>query len=878
MMPGRKEMEKVYDPARVEERLYGRWEERGYFHAEPDPGREPFTIVIPPPNITGQLHMGHALDNTMQDAVIRFRRMQGYCTLWMPGTDHASIATELKIVEQLAEEGLTKDDVGREGFLKRAWEWKQTYGSRIVLQLKKLGTSCDWARERFTMDEGCIRAVNEAFVDLYEKGLIYRGDRIINWCPDCCTALSDTEVEHEERETHLWHVRYPEKGGGEGVVVATTRPETMLGDTGVAVNPKDERYRHLIGKTLVLPLLGREIPVVADEYVDMEFGTGAVKMTPAHDPNDFEVGMRHGLETIRVLDDTATVNENGGPYAGLDRYEARKRIEADLDALGLLVKKEKYSHSVGHCYRCQTLIEPIVSKQWFVSMKPLAVQALEAVNDGDIRFIPGRFARVYRNWMENVRDWCISRQLWWGHRIPAYYCDGCEEVIVSKSPVAACPKCGGPVRQDEDVLDTWFSSGLWPFSTMGWPDKTPELEYFYPTSVLVTAYDIIFFWVARMIVFGFSQMGEKPFHEVLIHGIVRDEQGRKMSKSLGNGIDPLEVIDRYGADALRFSLVNGTSPGNDMRFSWARAEAARNFANKLWNAARFVLMNAGEETPALDPAALDAADKWILTRLQRLVPEITAHLEKYELGMAAQKLYDFIWSEYCDWYIEMAKARLYGKDEKARSAALSVLVHVLSALLKMLHPFMPFITEEIYLHLPGTEGTIMTAPWPEADEALTFVLEAGQMAVAMEAIKAVRNVRAEMNVPPSARPRMVIVAKDPGALAELVPYIEKLAGAGDVSLKTDRAGAEEKAVALVCGGCEVFIPLAELVDVEKERERLSKEARRLKSEIGRARAKLDNPGFVEKAPAAVVEAEREKTEKFGRMLETVRERLEALQG
>ncbi|MGI5908111.1 MAG: valine--tRNA ligase [Christensenellales bacterium] len=877
-MPGRKEMEKVYDPALVEERLYGRWEERGYFHAEPDPGREPFTVVIPPPNITGQLHMGHALDNTMQDAIIRFRRMQGYCTLWMPGTDHASIATELKIVEQLSEEGLQKDDVGREGFLKRAWEWKRTYGSRIVLQLKKLGASCDWARERFTMDEGCIRAVNEAFVDLYEKGLIYRGDRIINWCPDCCTALSDTEVEHEERETHLWHVRYPEKGGGEGVVVATTRPETMLGDTGVAVNPKDERYRHLIGKTLVLPLLDREIPVVADEYVDMEFGTGAVKMTPAHDPNDFEVGMRHGLETIRVLDDTATVNENGGPYAGLDRYEARKRIEADLDALGLLVKKEKYSHSVGHCYRCQTLIEPIVSKQWFVSMKPLAVQALEAVNDGAIRFIPGRFARVYRNWMENVRDWCISRQLWWGHRIPAYYCDGCEEVIVSKSPVAACPSCGGPVRQDEDVLDTWFSSGLWPFSTMGWPDKTPELEYFYPTSVLVTAYDIIFFWVARMIVFGFSQMGEKPFGEVLIHGIVRDEQGRKMSKSLGNGIDPLEVIDRYGADALRFSLVNGTSPGNDMRFSWARAEAARNFANKLWNAARFVLMNAGEETPALDPAALDAADKWILTRLQRLVPEITGHLEKYELGMAAQKLYDFIWSEYCDWYIEMAKARLYGKDEKARSAALSVLAHVLSALLKMLHPFMPFITEEIFLHLPGTEGTIMTAPWPEADEALTFICEAGQMAVAMEAIKAVRNVRAEMNVPPSARPRMVIVAKDPGALAELVPYIEKLAGAGGVSLRTDRAGAGEKAVALVCGGCEVFIPLAELVDVDKERERLSKEVQRLISEIDRARAKLDNRGFVEKAPAAVVEAEREKAEKFGRMLDTVRERLEALEG
>jgi valyl-tRNA synthetase len=875
-MSGFREMDKVYDPARVEDRLYAAWEQSGYFHAAPDPSRTPFTIVIPPPNITGQLHMGHALDNTMQDALIRFRRMQGFCALWMPGTDHASIATEVKIVEQLASEGLTKADVGREGFLERAWKWRETYGSRIVQQLKKLGSSCDWERERFTMDEGCSRAVVETFVDLYEKGLIYRGDRIINWCPDCRTALSDAEVEHEDSASHLWHIRYPAADGGEGVVVATTRPETMLGDTGVAVHPDDKRYAHLIGKTVILPLMDREIPVVADEYVDMEFGTGAVKMTPAHDPNDFEVGARHGLPILRVMDDGGVINGHGGKYAGLDRYEARKRIEEDLKALGLLVKKEEYTHAVGHCYRCNTIIEPIISKQWFVSMKPLAEKPIEAVRDGDIRFVPERFSRVYFNWMENIRDWCISRQLWWGHRIPAWYCDGCGEVTVAKEAPQSCPKCGGPVRQDEDVLDTWFSSGLWPFSTMGWPEKTPELDYFYPTSVLVTGYDIIFFWVARMIVFGYAQMREKPFGDVLIHGIVRDELGRKMSKSLGNGIDPLEVIEKYGADALRFSLINGTSPGNDMRFSWARAEAARNFANKLWNAARFVLMNAGGDAHALNASALDMADKWILTRLNQLIAEVTAHMEKYDLGLAAQKLYDFIWSEYCDWYIEMAKARLYGEDERAKAAARAVLLHVLEAVMKLMHPIMPFITEEVYLHLPGAKETVMTAAWPETDPALSFEREAAQVAAAMDAIRAVRNIRAEMNVAPSVRARLILVTPDTEAFAALTPYIEKLAGASGVTVQSGKEGIGDNAVSLVCEGCEVFIPLEELIDIGKERERLQKEAARLEDEIGRARAKLDNPGFVSKAPAQVVEAERAKIEKFSQMLETVRERLDAL--
>ncbi|MFZ5974705.1 MAG: valine--tRNA ligase [Bacillota bacterium] len=871
-------MEKVYNPALVEDTLYKRWEENGYFHEEPDPDREPFTIVIPPPNITGQLHMGHALDNTMQDAIIRFKRMQGYCTLWMPGTDHASIATEVKIVEQMAAEGITKDDIGRDGFLERAWKWKEEYGGRIVQQLKKLGTSCDWTRERFTMDEGCNKAVVETFVDLYERGLIYRGDRIINWCPDCATALSDAEVEHAEATTYLWHIRYPEKDGGLGCVVATTRPETMLGDTGVAVNPNDARYTHLVGKTVVLPLLNREIPVIADEYVDMEFGTGAVKMTPAHDPNDFEVAMRHGLEIIRVMDDASIINEKGGPYAGLDRFEARKRIEEDLKALGLLVKKEEYTHSVGHCYRCDTIIEPIISKQWFVRMQPLAEPAIKAVKTGDIRFIPDRFARVYFNWMENVRDWCISRQLWWGHRIPAYYCGGCEEITVSKTPVTACPKCGGQVAQDEDVLDTWFSSGLWPFSTLGWPEKTADLAYFYPTSVLVTAYDIIFFWVARMIVFGFSQMGEKPFGEVLIHGIIRDELGRKMSKSLGNGIDPLEVIEKYGADALRFSLVNGTSPGNDMRFSWSKVEATRNFANKLWNAARFVLMNAGDEATALDMDALDSADKWVLTRLQQLTAEITAHMEKYDLGLAAQKLYDFIWSEYCDWYIEMAKARLYGQDEKQKQTASAVLVYVLNALLRLMHPFMPFITEEIYLHLPGTEGTVMKAPWPKADAALQFEREANDVAGAMEVIRAVRNIRAEMNVAPSVRAAIILVTKNKEAYTALAPYIEKLAWASSVTVQNNKDGIGENAVALVCSGCEAFIPLAELVDIQKEVGRLTKEAERLEGEIRRAQSKLRNPGFTAKAPAQVVESERAKIREFSQMLEIVRERLQNMQG
>ncbi len=876
-MPEYKEMEKVYDPAKVEDRLYEKWEKAGLFHAVPDKDKEPFSIVIPPPNITGQLHMGHALDNTMQDAIIRFKRMQGYCTLWMPGTDHASIATEVKIVEQMAEDGVTKDDIGRDGFLERAWQWKEKYGNRIVEQLKKLGTSCDWERERFTMDQGCNNAVVETFVDLYERGLIYRGDRIINWCPDCCTALSDAEVEHEDKDSFLWHIRYKEVDGGDGVVVATTRPETMLGDTGVAVNPNDDRYKHLIGKNLILPLMNREIEVIADEYVDMEFGTGVVKMTPAHDPNDFEVGARHGLEIIRVMDDAAIINENGGKYQGMNRFDARKMIEKDLEELGLLVKKEKYNHSVGHCYRCSTVIEPIISKQWFVDMKPLAEPAIKAVKSGDITFVPDRFSRVYFNWMENVRDWCISRQLWWGHRIPAYYCDDCQEIYVTKNPPDKC-KCGGSLRQDEDVLDTWFSSGLWPFSTMGWPENTAELDYFYPTNVLVTAYDIIFFWVARMVVFGYSQMKEKPFSEVLIHGIVRDDQGRKMSKSLGNGIDPLEVIDKYGADALRFSLINGTSPGNDMRFSWSKAEATRNFANKLWNASRFVLMNVDQTVKTPNTEDLDMSDKWILTRLQSLISEITLHMDKYEMGICAQKLYDFIWSEYCDWFIEMAKTRLYGDNEKEKETAQSVLVYVLSALLRMMHPFMPFITEEAYLHLPGSSDTIMMAPWPTVVDEFVFGKEAYAVSEVMEVIRAVRNVRAEMNVVPSVRAKVMLVTKQIEDYAPLTSYIEKLAWASSVEVKEDKEGVDDNAVSLVCSTCEVFIPLAELIDIEKEVERLQKESEKLQGEIKRANAKLNNQGFVAKAPEKVVEAERAKIKKYEGMLTTIQERISGLKG
>ena len=875
-------LEKIYDPKGVESRLYAHWEKQGYFHAEVNPDKTPFSIVMPPPNITGQLHMGHALDNTMQDILTRFKRMQGYEALWMPGTDHASIATEVKIIDALREEGLDKEDLGREGFLQRAWQWKEEYGSRIVEQLRHLGSSCDWERERFTMDEVGSRAVSKAFVDLYERGLIYQGDRIINWCPCCQTALSDAEVEYEEQDSFFWYIRYPAEDGSEGVVVATTRPETMLGDSGVAVNPEDERYRHLIGKRLVLPLMNRAIPVVADAYVDREFGTGAVKMTPAHDPNDFEVGQRHDLEIIRVMNDDGSINQKGGAYAGLDRFAARKQVVQDLQAGGYLVKIEPHKHNVGACYRCGTTVEPIVSKQWFLSMKPLVQKPIEAVRTGEIRFVPERFDKTYFNWMENIRDWCISRQLWWGHRIPAYTCRHCQELVVAAQAPASCPKCGGNAfDQDEDVLDTWFSSGLWPFSTLGWPEKTPELAYFYPTSTLVTGYDIIFFWVARMIVFGYAEMEQMPFADVVIHGIVRDEQGRKMSKSLGNGIDPLEVIDKYGADSLRFSLVMGNAPGNDMRFHWEKVESCRNFANKIWNAARFVLMNIeeGQLSPQpLDGLALDITDKWMLTRLNRITQDVTAHLEEYDLGLAAQKLYDFIWSEFCDWYVEMSKTRLYGEDAAAKTAVISVLNHVLTHLLKLLHPIMPFLTEEIYQHLPGHEETIMRAAWPQVLPDYDFFAESDSVEALMDAVRAVRNLRADMNVPPAARPQMMIVTD-----AAHLPMFEstlalwpRLAGAGERTVQTHKEGLAADAVSAVTALCEIYIPLAELVDVEKERARLQKERDRLLAEIARADGKLNNPGFTGKAPSNVIEGVRKQQQECQETLQKVEERLKTL--
>ena len=878
-------LEKVYDPKGVESRLYENWENKGYFHAKIDPDKEAFSIVMPPPNITGQLHMGHALDNTMQDIVVRFKRMQGYEALWMPGTDHASIATEVKIIDALREEGISKEDLGRDGFLKRAWQWKDEYGGRIVQQLRRLGSSCDWERERFTMDEGCSRAVNKAFVDLYERGMIYQGDRIINWCPHCETALSDAEVEYEEQDSYFWYIRYSGEDGGEGVIVATTRPETMLGDSGVAVNPEDERFASLIGKRVMLPLMNRAIPVVADEYVDREFGTGAVKMTPAHDPNDFEVGLRHDLEIIRVMNDDGTINELGGKYVGLDRFEARKQIVSDLEELGLLVKIEPHAHNVGACYRCHTTIEPIVSKQWFVSMKPLAEKPLEAVKSGEIRFVPERFDKTYFNWMENIRDWCISRQLWWGHRIPAYTCQVCGELVVSEDAPTSCPKCGAnDFHQDEDVLDTWFSSGLWPFSTLGWPEKTPELAYFYPTTVLVTGYDIIFFWVARMIVFGYAEMGDKPFGDVLIHGIVRDDQGRKMSKSLGNGIDPLEIIDRYGADSLRFSLMMGNAPGNDMRFYHEKVESCRNFANKIWNAARFVLMNI--EDGGLTPQSIDAigaadfeiTDRWMLTRLNAITAEITGHLEEYDLGMSAQKLYDFIWSEFCDWYVEMAKSRLYGEDAAAKTVVISVLNHTLITLLQLLHPIMPFITEEIYQHLPGHEETIMRSAWPTVRDELDFPKERDHVEALMDAVRAIRNLRADMNVPPAARPQMTIVTSEAhrAVFESTLALLPRLAGAGERTVQTDKTGIATDAVSAVTSLCEIYIPLAELVDVEKERARLEKERERLLAEIARADGKLNNPGFTDKAPENVVEGVRKQRQENEEILQKVEERLSVL--
>ncbi len=874
------DMNKTYDHSAVEQRLYDHWEQSGYFHAAPNPDKKPYCIVIPPPNITGQLHMGHALDNTLQDVLIRYKRMSGFETLWLPGTDHASIATEVKIVEQMAKEGLQKQDIGRERFLERAWEWRRVFGGRIVKQLKKLGSSCDWPRERFTMDEGCNRAVTKVFVELYNKGLIYRGDRIINWCPDCKTALSDAEVEYEEQDSHLWHVRYDAPDKSYSITVATTRPETILGDTAIAVHPDDERYKAIVGKTVVIPVIGREIPIVADEYVEMDFGTGAVKITPAHDPNDFEVSLRTGVPVMRVFTDDGFINDLGGAYAGLKLLECRKKFVADLETAGALVKVEPYSHNVGTCYRCHTTVEPLVSKQWFVDMKPLAKPAIEAVRSGEVRFVPERFDKTYYNWMENIRDWCISRQLWWGHRIPAYYCDACGETIVQETAPERCPKCTSTsLHQDEDVLDTWFSSGMWPFSTLGYPDQTEELKYFYPTSTLVTGYDIIFFWVARMIVFGLEVMKEKPFDTVYVHGIVRDSQGRKMSKSLGNGIDPLEVIEKYGADSLRFSLLTGNAAGSDMRFYWEKVEAARNFCNKVYNAARFVLMNVDGAPGRMDTALLDSADKWILHRLNTVIAEVTNNLDAFELGLAAQKIYDFIWSEFCDWYIEMAKPRLYGDDEPAKAHVRGVLIKTLGDSMKLLHPFMPFITEELYTHLPDAPDTVMLSAWPKAEDVFRFDKEAADMEAVMELIRSIRNLRAQMNVPPAKRIGAILIAKAGmgRVFQESAIYMSRLAGIDDVTVQADKTGIPQNAVSVVCSAVEAFIPLEQLVDIQKELERVEKEIERIEGEIARAEGKLNNPGFVGKAPERVVEEERQKLATAREMLQKLKNRKNDLQ-
>ncbi len=877
-MEDKNNIAKTYDPAAVEDRLYKEWTEKGYFHAEADKTKKPFTIVIPPPNVTGQLHMGHALDETLQDILIRYKRMQGYSALWVPGTDHAGIATQIKVEENLrVNEGLTRYDLGREKFLDRVWDWKKLYGDRIINQLKKIGSSCDWDRERFTMDEGCSKAVREVFVNLYEKGLIYQGSRIINWCPHCITALSDAEVEHAEQGGHFWHIKYPIKGTDDYVVVATTRPETLFGDTAVAVNPEDERYKDLIGKTLLLPLTDREIPVIADEYVDKEFGTGCVKITPAHDPNDFEVGQRHNLEQIKVLNDDATVNHYGGKYEGMDRYEAREKMVKELEELGLLLKVEEHSHNVGQCYRCGTTVEPIISKQWFVKMKPLAEPAMEAVKSGDIKFVPERFSKTYMNWMENVYDWCISRQLWWGHRIPAFYCDDCGETFVSKEDLTTCPKCGGKLRQDEDVLDTWFSSALWPFSTLGWPEKTEDLDYFYPTSVLVTGYDIIFFWVSRMIFSALEHTGKKPFEHVFIHGLVRDSQGRKMSKSLGNGIDPLEIIDKYGADALRFTLATGNAPGNDMRFYTERVEASRNFANKIWNASRFTLMNLDiEENILPDASLLQLEDKWIISKYNDVVKEVSDNLDKFELGIAVLKLYDFIWDNFCDWYIELVKPRLFDKENPTAKTAQYVLTYVLSNTMKLLHPFMPFITEEIWQHLPHEAESIVISSFPVYDEKLSFKAEEKQMEIIMSAITSVRNIRAEMNVPPSKKANMFIVTDNTELFQKGVSFFQKLASANEVIVDSSKASVPSNSVNVVVEAAEIFLPMGELVDKDKETERLMKEKTQLEGEIKRVEGKLNNPGFVAKAPQKVIDEEKEKGERYKDMLNKVLESLEAL--
>ena len=872
-----KELEKLYNPKATEDKIYKMWEDGEYFKPCEDKSRPPFSIVIPPPNVTGQLHMGHALDETLQDILIRYKRMHGFNTLWVPGTDHAGIATQIKVEENLRkEEGLTRYDLGREKFLERVWEWKEKYGSRIISQIKKLGCSCDWSRERFTMDEGCSAAVKEVFVSLYEKGLIYRGNRIINWCPNCITALSDAEVEYSEQAGHFWHIRYPVKDmPGKFVNIATTRPETLLGDTAVAVHPDDERYKDLVGKMLILPLVGREIPVIADEYVEKDFGTGCVKITPAHDPNDFLVGQRHGLEQIRVLNDDATVNAFGGKYEGMDRYEARKAIVADLDEQGYLIKIEDHSHNVGTCYRCHTTVEPMTSNQWFVKMEPLAKPALEVVYDGRVKFVPERFTKTYTNWMENVHDWCISRQLWWGHRIPAFYCDACGHMEVSKTDVETCPKCGKKMRQEDDVLDTWFSSALWPFSTLGWPENTEDLKYYYPTSTLVTGYDIIFFWVARMIFSGLENMKKEPFSHVFIHGLVRDEQGRKMSKSLGNGIDPLEVIDTYGADALRFTLVTGNSPGNDMRYSDKKMESSRNFTNKIWNAARFVMLNLDDDTPATLPEKLELEDKWILSHLNNTVKEMTANLDKFELGVASAKLYEFIWDLFCDWYIELVKPRLFDKGSDTNKRAQQVITYVLSNTLKLLHPFMPYISEEIWQTLNISEKPLIVAEWPEFNQALTFENDAAALDRVIAAIGAIRLRRAEMNVPPSKKAKLIIVSDYKDSFNEATKvFFEKLAYASSVDIATGCD--DETAVSIVTDSAKLFIPMADIIDFEKEKARLEKEKATANAEIERVNKKLGNPEFVSKAPAAVIEGEKAKLAKYTEMLKNIEEMIAKL--
>ena len=875
-----RELPKIYEPQQVEERIYKMWEDGGYFHAEKDESKKPFTIVMPPPNVTGQLHMGHAMDATLQDTLIRFKRMQGFNALWIPGVDHAGIATQIKVEEELRnKEGLSRYDLGREKFLERVWDWKHKYGNRIVEQQKKLGASCDWDRARFTMDEGCSKAVREVFVSLYEKGLIYKGSRIINWCPNCVTALSDAEVEYVDKPGHLWHIRYPLADGTGEVVVATTRPETMLGDTGVCVNPNDERYAHIVGKKVILPLVNKEIPIVADDYAEMEFGTGCVKMTPAHDPNDFEVGLRHNLEVIRVLNDNGVVNEFGGKYEGMDRYDARKAIVADLEEQGYLVKIDDHAHNVGTCYRCHKDVEPIISAQWFVKMKPLAEEAIRVVKEGETKFVPERFSKTYMNWMENVRDWCISRQLWWGHQIPAWTCE-CGHMTVSREDPTVCEKCGSThITREEDVLDTWFSSALWPFETLGWPEKTPDLDYFYPTDVLVTGYDIIFFWVARMIFSGCEHTGKTPFHTVLIHGLVRDNQGRKMSKSLGNGIDPLEMIDKFGCDALRMNMVNSNSPGNDMRFYVERCEAMRNFANKLWNASRYVMMNLAEDAKNELPATekLEIADKWVLSKLNNLVAEVTENMDKYELGVAISKIYDFIWDIYCDWYIEMTKARLFSDDADRKQTAIQVLVYVLDQVLRLLHPFMPFITEEIWQSIPHEGDALIVAKWPEYSEALAFKAEESQMESVMSAIRAIRNRRTEMNVPPSKKAELFVLTAKPQIFQEGEGFLQRLAYADMVTLLDAEPADLNGLVTITTADAKLYIPMGQLVDVAKEVERITKELEKNKKFLASLESKLSNEKFVARAPEAVVAAEKEKAAKTADLIAQLEESLAAMQ-